>query len=171
MKKILSTILLSTSLLYGLSNEKMGDILRFVIPAGAFGYSYYIGDKEGQEQFLKSTLSTLAITYALKFSVKRERPNHENDRSFPSGHTSITFASSAYIDKRYGFKKAIIPYIASSYVGYSRVQSDNHHTSDVLAGALIGVACSYYFSTKYNNIEISPAISNESIGINFKKMF
>ncbi len=171
MKKIAIFIPLFSTILNALSLEKSSDVLALLIPAGSFVYSYYYDDNEGQKEFLESICATVATTYALKFATKQERPNRKNNRSFPSGHTSITFASSAYIDKRYRFRYAVPLYLASGFVGYSRVWSHNHHKSDVYAGALIGIACSYYFSTRYKGVSIKPALSSDAIGISFKKEF
>jgi membrane-associated phospholipid phosphatase len=143
-------------------SEISGDVLLAVIPLSTYGYTYIVDDKEGRIEFYKSLASTIALTYGLKKTVDKKRPDGSDTDSFPSAHTSLTFQSSAFIDKRYGFKYAVLPYILSSYVGYTRVDSKKHYSIDVLAGAFIGIACSYFFTNK--NFEISTNISkNENI--------
>src|SRR5437868_2826908 len=42
---------------------------------------------------------TLLATYTLKYSIAEERPNGNDSHSFPSGHTSISFAGAEFIRK------------------------------------------------------------------------
>jgi membrane-associated phospholipid phosphatase len=143
-------------------SEISGDILLVTVPLSTYGYIHYINDKEGKVEFYKSLASTIVLTYGLKKIINKKRPDGSDSDSFPSAHTSLTFQSSAFIDRRYGFKYAILPYILSSYVGYTRVDSKKHYTIDVFAGAIIGIACSYFFTNK--NIYISTDLSkNEKI--------
>ncbi|MBI2383795.1 MAG: phosphatase PAP2 family protein [Gammaproteobacteria bacterium] len=78
------------------------------------------------------------VTYGLKYGVQEQRPNGAGE-SFPSGHTSISFAGAEFIRKQYGWGWGVPAYLAASYVGWSRVESGNHWTHDVLAGAAIGI--------------------------------
>ena len=75
---------------------------------------------------------------------------------FPSGHTSAAFQGASFIHYRYGLKKAIVPYIAATFVAYSRVYSEKHYLHDVLAGAFIGTFSNYYFVSKYKDMTIKP---------------
>jgi len=167
-KLTLSFFLVSLLNLYADVIETTGDILRILIPSIAYGATYYYDDTEGRTQFYKSFATDIAITYALKYSVDKKRPNGE-DYSFPSGHASVTFASSTFIHKRYGINYALPLYLASAFTGYSRVESDNHYTIDVVAGAAIGVLSSYFFTTKYKGYLIAPKIKDGVFGLTFTK--
>ncbi len=148
--------------------EKSGDILQFVIPSVAYGTTFYLNDKEGRNQFYKSFATSLGTTYALKYSINKQRPNGGN-HSFPSGHTSAAFQGASFIHKRYGIKYAIPAYIAAAFVGYSRVESDNHYTEDVLAGAAIGIVSSFYFTKPYKGFSITPIADNGYYGLHISK--
>lgn len=104
------------------------------------------------------TLLDVGITYALKYSVKRDRPfetypddimnktGHllDKDPSFPSGHTSTTFATATALSLEYPKWYVIVPsYAYAGTVAYSRMHLGVHYPSDVLAGALIGSGCAY----------------------------
>jgi len=45
-------------------------------------------------------------------------------------------------------------------------ESDKHYPSDVIAGAAIGILSSYYFTTEYKGVIITPSIENDSVAIN-----
>ena len=126
-----------------------GDVLLFTLPAIAIGTTLIKGDTKGTWQFTKGFLLNGALTFGLKSIVAKERPNMENNDSFPSGHTSITFQSASFLQKRYGWKYGIPAYILASYTGFSRLYTDKHDIYDVLAGAVIGVGSTYIFTTPY----------------------
>ena len=129
-------------------NENAGDVLLVLIPSATYGTTFYLDDKEGRMQFYKSLAATSIVSFGLKKAVKKERPDKSDYDSFPSAHSSLTFQSSTFIHKRYGFKYAVIPYLLSSYVAYTRVYADKHYVEDVIVGAAIGMLSSYFFTTK-----------------------
>jgi membrane-associated phospholipid phosphatase len=87
---------------------------------------------------LRAQILAEAITEALKFSTHRERPNHENHQSFPSGHASITFASATVIERHLGWKYSVVGYTIASYVAASRLHDNRHYLSDVIFGSAVG---------------------------------
>jgi membrane-associated phospholipid phosphatase len=150
------------------ATETAGDVLQILIPAVAYGTTFYLDDAEGRPQFYKSFFTNLAVTYGLKAAIDKERPNGADD-SFPSGHTSAAFQGAAFIHRRYGWKHSIPAYLGSAFVGYSRVESDNHYVEDVLAGAAIGIISSFYFAKPYRGVEIAPYAAQGSYGIRISK--
>lgn len=87
-------------------------------------------------------LRTGFVTYGLKAVVDAERPNGKSG-SFPSGHTATTFAGAEFIRKEYGWGWGAPAYLAAAFVGWSRVETDDHWWHDVAVGAAIGVASNY----------------------------
>jgi undecaprenyl-diphosphatase len=97
---------------------------------------------------------TAVLTYSLKAIVKRNRPYlaypriitgkaAETTYSFPSGHTSMAFATATALSL--SFPKWYVIGPAFSYavlVGYSRTYLGVHYPGDVLAGAIIGTGSS-----------------------------
>lgn len=150
------------------TTEKLGDAIQVLIPLTGYGATFYLDDKEGRNQFYKSFLTTVVVTHGLKYSVNKERPEGNGNHSFPSGHTSAAFQGAAFIQKRYGWKVGLPAYALASFVGYSRMEggSDMHYPSDVFAGAVIGIASSYYFTTEYKGVVVTPSAGNNSVGIN-----
>jgi len=92
-----------------------------------------------------NTGASVAVAYGaktvLKAMVKEERPDHSDNKSFPSGHAAMAFAAARSIDKEFRKESIWIPiagYAAATAVGIERVASDRHHWYDVAAGAALG---------------------------------
>ena len=101
----------------------------------------------------------------LKLIVYRARPymyfdNYPLDKvekgdwscSFPSGHTTLAFASAAFTTMVYCqcYPESVMQYVVAgvsfglaTITGALRVASGNHFLSDVLIGAIIGTACGF----------------------------
>ena len=150
--------------------ERAGEILQLALPATAAGLALAFHDRDGFVQFSESGAVTLGVTYGLKYSIDATRPNG-GQHSFPSGHTSTSFASAEFIRGRYGWSYGIPAYIAASFVGYSRVESKQHHTRDVIAGAVIGIGSSYLFTTPYKGWRLEPQVGSAFYGIGCSRCF
>lgn len=81
---------------------------------------------------------TNVFTTGLKLATSRERPDQEDDLSFPSGHTANMFNIAVIAGHYYGKKVEIPLYIFAAFVGWSRVDENAHYLSDVVAGAGLG---------------------------------
>ncbi len=144
--------------------ETSTDIFIFINPVTGFVTTLVIGDYKGSKQIVLVGATNIAVTYALKYSIKKERPDHSNQHAFPSNHTSISFQGAAFIQKRYGWKWGIPAYLLSGYVGWGRTYCKQHDWWDVLAGAVIGTASSYLFTRPYAkkyHFTLSPAIVHQ----------
>ncbi len=145
-----------------------GDVLVFATPVASLATVLILQDWEGLKQGVLAGVTTLGATYALKYIVKKERPDHSDNRSFPSMHTSVSFAGAAFIQRRYGWKWGIPAYVLSTYVGWSRVYGKKHDWWDVATGAIIGAGSSYIFTrplAKKHNLTLSPIAGEGSCGI------
>jgi PAP2 superfamily len=87
---------------------------------------------------LQAQILTEILVEPLKFATQRERPDGSNHLSFPSGHSSITFATATVIERHLGWRKALLAYAIASYVATSRLHDDQHWLSDVVFGAAVG---------------------------------
>jgi hypothetical protein len=86
---------------------------------------------------IRAQLLAEVITIGVKQAVRRSRPEGSG-YSFPSGHTSVTFASATVFQKHFGWKVGVPAYAVATYVAASRVQMKRHYLSDVAFGAAVG---------------------------------
>jgi hypothetical protein len=86
----------------------------------------------------QAQLMAEVLTIGLKEATRRARPAGSGF-SFPSGHTTMAFASATVLQRHFGWKGGIPAYAVASYVGASRVQMKRHYLSDVAFGAALGI--------------------------------
>ena len=144
-----------------------GDIGAVLIPVAGLTAILINKDWQGLKQGIFAGATTLGLTYGLKYIIKKERPDHSNDHSFPSMHSSVSFTAASFIQRRYGWKWGIPAYVVSTYVGWSRVYAKKHDWWDVAAGAAIGVGSSYLFTrpfAKKHDLAISPVAGDGHYG-------
>jgi membrane-associated phospholipid phosphatase len=94
---------------------------------------------EAGRDLLRAQINAASWTCAIKFAVHRERPNGER-RSFPSGHSSATFASAMVLQQHYGWKVGLPFFVGATYTAFSRISANKHWASDVVFGAAVGMA-------------------------------
>ena len=150
------------------SIETAGDILVIALPAAAAGLTLGFRDGQGALELGESAALMLGLTYGLKFTIDEKRPNGDN-QSFPSAHASISFASAEFLRKRYGWEYGIPAYVVATFVAYSRVESKQHYTHDVITGAVIGIGSSYLFTKPYKGWHIQPDVDHAYYGIRLSR--
>ena len=152
--------------------EDLGDIFLYALPVSTLATTFIVGDTKGSWQFTKALILTEAVTYGLKFSINKQRPDMSNQNSFPSGHTSTTFQSASFIHKRYGFKYSIPAYALAGFTGFSRINAKKHDGWDVFVGAVIGIGSSYLFTTEYQKEHMELTFNSQEgdylIGFTYK---
>lgn len=120
---------------------------RGVLVAAALGIPAVQGDWKGDEQAALSIGAAFIVTEGLKQAISEERPDLSNDHSFPSGHTSTSFAAAAMLERRYGWKAGLPAHLVAAFVAVSRVEAHKHYVHDVLAAAAIGEASGWLFAS------------------------
>lgn len=117
-----------------------------ITEAQAVDYGQQPGDRYDWPQFVLKTSASVVVAWGakscLKSLISEERPDHTDNKSFPSGHAAMAFAAARSIDKE--FRKdciwiSIAGYAAATAIGVERVISDRHHWYDVVAGGAIGI--------------------------------
>jgi hypothetical protein len=96
---------------------------------------------------LLALTAAMGTTALLKNSVDRTRPDGSDDSSFPSGHTTASFALATLSNRNLGSLELseesrehiqIGNLALASAVGWSRIEAGKHFPTDVLGGAAIG---------------------------------
>ena len=103
--------------------------------------------------FLLVVITALTMSFVntlLKYAVQRDRPptiildpeplmEVPTTSSFPSGHTSTSFAC-AYVISRLAPRLTVFVFVLAALIGFSRIYVGVHYPLDVLAGAVLGIA-------------------------------
>lgn len=140
--------------------------------AGAFA-TYAIGRVTGHRRvasvggdLIRAQVLAQAMTAGIKLSARRHRPDG-GEFSFPSGHTSVTFATATVVQRHFGWKAGIPAYALASYVAASRVQVKRHFLSDVAFGAVVGVVAGRTVTVGRGRARfaLSPAVSPNQAGV------
>ncbi len=135
-------------------SERAGDIGAVILPVGAAVGALVIQDHQGLGQLALAYASAMAIVYVLKPTIDRTRPDG-GGQSFPSGHAASAFAGAAFLERRYGWRFGVPAYALATYVGWSRVEADRHHPSDIVAGAAIGIGANLLFTRHRESVSLA----------------
>ena len=132
-------------------------IVAMALPAGQLIYGYAADDsisKQNAWQTAAGLALTTGITYALKYSIQRERPFEtypdikpsrlEDGYSIPSGHASLAFSMATSVSLQYKKWYVVAPaFLYAGLVSYSRLHLGVHYPSDVLVGAAVGTGSAW----------------------------
>jgi membrane-associated phospholipid phosphatase len=115
-------------------------------------------------------------TNVLKVAVGRARPNGEDAKSFPSGHSSNAFVMATVLERHYGWKAGVPAYALASAVAISRLQRNKHYLSDVVAGATLGFVVGRTVvrlngrpldAPKRARVSLSPVVGRRTLALSF----
>ncbi|WP_456383177.1 phosphatase PAP2 family protein [Hydrogenimonas sp.] len=136
--------------------EQTGNLLLAAQTLATPGYEWSIDDVPGLKEYGESQLCNALTVLGLKAAIDKERPDGSGYDSFPSGHTSIAFANATHAAVRYGWNRyTVTSFLIATGVGYTRVASERHDETDVVAGALIGASSAYLFTTHHRTKALS----------------
>lgn len=136
------------------------DVLSIGMTAATFAGLALARDWQGLKQGALSVGTTLAATYLLKYTVRKERPDGSDRHAFPSNHSALSFATAAVLQRRYGWALGAPAYALSAYVAWGRVYARRHDWLDVACGAAIGIGAAYIYTRPFarrHDLCIAPA--------------
>ena len=160
---------------------------KYVLPA--IGTSILGGYIAGSEKTmdtgllcLKSFVLSQGVTQSLKLLTQRYRPSAGRGKelfngngisrkrdSFPSGHSTIAWSIAPILAEQYQQQRWVAPvaYGVAGLCSISRVHDNNHWSSDVLTGALIGYFAAKLVLNSTPRLELSPLANAEGLGFRF----
>lgn len=153
-----------SSILLWLQNLRgpLDSVVTFITRLGDKGYLWialavilllFRKTRRGGFAVLLALVCNLFITNVwLKNAVERVRPydmieglrsliGEVSSWSFPSGHTSSSFAAAVAVALTFGRKIGVPAIILAVLISLSRLYIGVHYPTDVLAGAVIGTIC------------------------------
>lgn len=153
----------------GLQNGIFNIIMPFLTDFGSLlawcilcGLLYLFGGARAKKIAILALLALFisnVIVFVLKYIIAEPRPflvlgnvhqlvPETEIYSFPSGHTTSSFAAATVIGLKYSLQlknkkfRLIYPLIAfAAVIGFSRIYIGVHYPFDVIFGALIGIIC------------------------------
>lgn len=167
--KLIGWLILGVLALYALKSGWMESVDKYIyylrlkdIPATGFQFEDYlqyfpiivllgmksfgIRSRDTWKQILVFMVFSIALMTLIVFPMKEAvhvlRPDGTDFLSFPSGHTAMAFTAASLLYKEYGFRSlwiSVVAYLPAIITGIARQLHDRHWTSDVIAGAIIGI--------------------------------
>ena len=133
-----------------------------------------------------ATVLTIGSTYLLKQTIHTSRPDGNGNDAFPSRHTALAFAGAEFLRQEFKDQSAwygVAGYTFAVATGFLRIYNNRHWTSDVLAGAGIGILATQagywlypeirklYAGTKLDRTVIVPFGNRQGLGISLSANF
>ncbi|HVB58166.1 MAG TPA: capsule assembly Wzi family protein [Candidatus Acidoferrales bacterium] len=133
-----------------LGNFGIGSLV--AIGGGMYLWGHFTHEDHKRETGLlagEAAINSLAVTYAIKYSLGRQRPLQgtppyqgdfwQGGVSFPSEHSAAAWSIASVIAHEYpGPFTSILSYGLASAISASRISAKEHFPSDVLIGSAIG---------------------------------
>lgn len=113
----------------------------------------------------RAELLAQGLTIGMKESIRRKRPEG-GGFAFPSGHTTVSFASATVLQQHFGWRLGAPAYALASYVALSRVQMKRHYLSDVAFGTALGIAAGRTITLdRQRRMQLAPMAANGGAGV------
>lgn len=145
------------------------DYLAFLPAAAVYGLN--LAGIKGKYSFVdRSLLYLVSLSMAgltagiIKSSTDVWRPDHSDNRSFPSSHTALAFVSATFLHEEYKDQSiwyGIAGYSVATAAGVFRMLNNKHWMSDVLVGAGLGILTTKIIYWVYPLVKGSPEKPSE----------
>jgi hypothetical protein len=144
--------------------------VQFGVPAAAYFISRATGHQNAADlsiMLVRTQVVNAVFTRGLKM-LPRARPNQTDatpaQGSFPSGHTSASFATATVLQRKWGWRAGVPAYAVAGFIGVTRLHNE-HYLSDVTFGAALGIASGLAVKMPSPRVALTPAISPGRAGL------
>lgn len=160
--------------------ESGNAIGQFAFQASAGLATYGVGKAVGNQKaaivgrdIVRAQIVSQVFVQAMKFTVRRERPDGSNNKSFPSGHSASAFATATVLQRHYGWKVGVPAYALGGYIALARMAWNRHHATDVVMGAGFGIAAArtVTMSLAKNTFAVGVQPERGGASLNFTKVY
>ena len=159
------------------SGNAMGQFA-FQATAGfaTYGIAKAVGNQKAAvvgRDIVRAQILSQVLVQTLKYSVRRERPDGSNNKSFPSGHSASAFATATVLQRHYGWKVGVPAYALGGYIALARMAWNRHHATDVVMGAGFGIASARTVTMSLAKSQFSVGVQPTTGGasVNFTKIY
>lgn len=157
----------ATSWSYTLRSASVGmDIAAILFaPSGPFGKKWFENKAKGYLVNLVAATTAIESNTMISRMVHRERPNHANDHSFPSNHTTasavytrLATLNLAQIPMNRDLRDALDAGMhgLTFATAWARVEGGWHYPSDTLFGMALGNFCADFFTKTFMGFSETP---------------
>jgi len=148
----------------------IGDVLRYALPAAAYGMTALNRDGQGAVMYTKTLALTGAATGFFKTVGGKHRPDAgTSEQSFVSGHASAAVSGAAFIYTRYGKALGIPAYLLAGLTVYSRYCADKHFDDDLLGGSMVAMMANWYATSPYSKgARLYPSFTSNGLMVSWR---
>lgn len=171
-RHLLATLILAVGIspaAHAINNDQwanISDVTAYGLLGAGLAAPTLRGDWQGLRQAAFSIGSASGVATLGKAVFKETRPDRSDRNSFPSGHTSVAFASATTLHRRYGWEYGVPAYALATLTGTARVAAKKHFWWDVVAGAAIGTTTGWFFTEPFNNkVQLVPWADSKGAGV------
>lgn len=76
-------------------------------------------------------------------------------------------SGASFIHKRYGWRRAVVPYLMTGFTAYSRIDVNKHWWWDTLAGAAIAGLAAITLVDRYEGVRVTAGPSGVGFNVQF----
>lgn len=95
---------LRTEMFYREEVKTFGTLMKPGLPVIGGTVSFLNRDSDGAISLLLGTVMTCSVTRTMKYFIDSPRPDQQNNKSFPSGHSAEAFSAATFLNVRYGIR-------------------------------------------------------------------
>jgi membrane-associated phospholipid phosphatase len=141
-----------------------------------YGIAKAIGNQKAAivgRDVVRAQILSQVLVQTVKYTVRRERPDGSNNKSFPSGHSASAFATATVLQRHYGWKVGVPAYALGGYIALARMAWNRHHATDVVMGAGFGIASARTVTMSLAKTKFSVGVQPTTGGasLNFTKIY